>query len=64
MQQHKITNLADPVDSYDAVNLCYVSYRIQALTDENTKKSRSISELSERVDDKWKSITTHILRPL
>ena len=34
MQQHKITNLADPVDSYDAVNLRYVSSRIQALTDE------------------------------
>ena len=35
MQQHKIINLADPVSSYDAVNLRYLSSRIQALTDEN-----------------------------
>ena len=37
MQQHKIVDLADPVDSYDAVNQRYVSYRIQALVDENTE---------------------------
>ena len=36
MQYHKIINLADPVNSYDAVNLRCVSSRIQALTDENT----------------------------
>ena len=65
MQQHKITNLADPVDSYDAVNLRYVSSRIQALADENTKQSSSISRLSKRVDDNWKLVMTQLgpLRP-
>ena len=34
MQQHKIVDLADPVNIYDAVNQRYVSSRIQALVDE------------------------------
>ena len=36
MKQHRIVELADPVNSYYAVNLRYLSSRIQALTDENT----------------------------
>ena len=60
MQQHKITNLADPVESYDAVNLHYVSSRIQALADENTIQSSSISRLSKHVDDNWKLVMTQL----
>ena len=65
MQQHKIINLADPVNSYDDVNLRYVSSRIKALTDENTKQGSSISRLSKRVDDNWKLVMTQLgpLRP-
>ena len=42
MKQHKIIGLADPVDSYDAVNERYVASRIQALVDENTQIRRRI----------------------
>ena len=45
MKQHRIVNLDDLVDSCDAVNLRYVSSRIQALADENTKLSDNTQRL-------------------
>ena len=43
MQQHKMINLADPVNSYDAVNLRYVSSRIQALKMKNRRQNELIN---------------------
>ena len=40
MQQHRIIDLADPVNSYDAVNQRYVSSRIQ---DENNETRSRIN---------------------
>ena len=45
MQQHSIIDLADPVNSCDAVNQRYVSSRIQALVDESTEIRSRINRL-------------------
>ena len=59
MQQHRIIDLADPVNIYDAVNQCYVSSRIQALVDENTEIRSRINRL-ESLHQYWAVI--YILR--
>ena len=45
MQQYRIIDLADPVNSYDAVNQRYVSSRIQARVDENNEIRSRINRL-------------------
>ena len=53
IKQHRIVDLADPVNSYDAVNLRYVSSRIQAITDENTKLSNRMTENQRLILANW-----------
>ena len=48
MKQHKIIGLAEPVDSYDAVNERYEASRIQALADENTQIRRRTNRLERQ----------------
>ena len=50
MKQHKIVDLADPTDSYDAVNERYVASRVRALMDQNAQLRRLIQASAGEMD--------------